>query len=273
LNKVKLQVNGVEYRVLEAGAGEEAVMLLHGFTGRIENWRDQIALFSQDHRVIVIDLLGHGDTDAPDEVRRYAIEEAAADLIAVLDQLGVAQVNLLGYSMGGRLALYIALHFPQLVKRLILESASPGLEDISEREARVKSDEALAAFIEQEGIEAFVQRWEALPLFATQQALSEGVRLQHRQLRLQNNPVGLANSLRGMGTGVQPSLWQKLNHLSMPMLLIVGELDTKFTQIAYRMEAQTPQTEMRVVPQAGHTVHLEQPALYNRIVLDFLARD
>jgi 2-succinyl-6-hydroxy-2,4-cyclohexadiene-1-carboxylate synthase len=248
LNKVKLDVNGVPYAVFEAGQGEETLMLLHGFTGRIENWRDHIAVFSQEHRVIAVDLLGHGDTSSPNDHRRYAIERAAADLIAILDGLQVAQVNLLGYSMGGRLALYTALHFPQRVKRLILESASPGIEEISEREARVKSDEALAEFVEREGMEVFVNRWENLPLFATQHTLSDDMRLQYRQLRLQNNPVPLANSLRGMGTGVQPSLWQKLNNLSMPTLLIFGELDTKFTQIAYLMEAEIPQTEMRVVP-------------------------
>jgi 2-succinyl-6-hydroxy-2,4-cyclohexadiene-1-carboxylate synthase len=132
-------------------------------------------------------------------------------------------------------------------------------------------DESLAAFIEHEGVEAFVECWQALPLFASQQKLPPDVREPHRAARLRNRPLGLANSLRGMGTGVQPSLWDRLGELTLPVLLVVGSLDEKFVAIARQMSAAMPQVQVATVPGAGHTVHLEQPARYAGLISDWLA--
>jgi 2-succinyl-6-hydroxy-2,4-cyclohexadiene-1-carboxylate synthase len=143
------------------------------------------------------------------------------------------------------------------------------LEDPDEREQRRVSDEALAASIEGEGVPAFIERWENLPLFASQRTLpSECREALHRQ-RLLNSATGLAQSLRGIGTGVQPSLYARLPTLHIPVLLIAGALDTKFTAIAQRMAHALPQSQLRIVPAAGHTVHLEQPQLFTSLVGDF----
>lgn len=264
-----MNINGVNYHYLDYGKGSET-LLLHGFTGSIENWAEHTAVFAGHYRVIAVDLLGHGQTDSPSNARRYRIENAAADLIGLLDMLQIEQVTLLGYSMGGRLALYTAIQYPERVKRLILESASPGLKTAEERAARVVSDEALAQEIERLGVEAFVHQWEKLPLFATQAALPDAVRLRLRELRLRNSPIGLANSLRGMGTGVQPSLWDDLHRLTMPVLLIAGEADQKFTLIARLIHQQLHNARIAVMPEAGHTLHLEQPAVFDQMVLDFI---
>ena len=186
-----------------------------------------------------------------------------------LQELGVKKGHaiILGYSMGGRIALYTA--FSGYFRALILESSSPGLEDAAEREERRASDEALAASIEREGVPAFIERWERIPLFASQKTLpSECREALHRQ-RLQNNATGLAQSLRGVGTGVQPSLYTQLPTLHIPVLLIAGELDTKFTTIAKRMAQALPQSQLHIIPAAGHTVHLEQPQLFTSLVRDF----
>lgn len=261
-------VNGLHYALSVDGRGDP-LLLLHGFTGRGGNWAELCALLSQRFTTIMLDLPGHGDTESPSGPERYRMERCAEDIATILDRLGFDTTHLMGYSMGGRLALYLALNMQRRFRSLILESASPGLQSIAEREARKASDEALADEIEREGIEAFVNRWEALPLFESQRQLDRAVREKLREGRLKNNPVGLANSLRGMGTGVQPALWERLPELKLPTLLLAGELDTKFAAIAGQMHATIPDSHLKVIPDAGHTIHLEKPSVLAQAVLQF----
>jgi 2-succinyl-6-hydroxy-2,4-cyclohexadiene-1-carboxylate synthase len=265
-----INLPGADYNVETAGAGAP-LMLLHGFTGSGESWSHLQPMLAARFTVIMPDLLGHGCTGAPDDPARYRMERCVADLIAILDAMEVARTHLLGYSMGGRVALAAAVGHPERVASLILESASPGLAGFGERDARVASDNALAAAIERDGIEAFVARWERIPLFATQERLPAQVRARLRTQRLANNPIGLANSLRGLGTGVQPSLWERLAEVKMPCLIMAGELDAKFASIARAMAAAIAGSALAIVPGAGHTIHLEQPAAFERLVLEFAA--
>ena len=264
-----MRIHDISYHVEVSGSGDP-LLLLHGFTGSSQNWKPLVSALQGEFQVIAPDLLGHGRTDAPDDPGRYAMALAAADLIAILEALAVKPVSLLGYSMGGRLALYLATHYPHYVKRLVLESASPGLELAADRAQRQLADDALAQQIEDNGIDWFVNYWEQIPLFATQHNLSKSQRNFVRQQRLLNSPTGLANSLRGMGTGVQPSLWRDLGQLNMPVLLITGRLDTKFTALAGQMASALPQVEIVTLDQAGHTVHLEMPEAYVSTVAEFL---
>ena len=249
------------------------LVLLHGFTGSSGNWAAQVAAFSPYFPTITVDLLGHGNTAAPTDPARYGMEQSTHDLALLLTVLAPEGVNPLGYSMGGRLALAFAVTYPHLVRKLILESASPGLADALAQQERRLSDERLADQIESEGITAFVDRWEKLPLFASQRVLPEAVRSQLREQRLRNHPQGLANSLRGLGTGMQPSFWGQLAKLSTPTLLLAGELDPKFTEIARQMAAQLPQATIITVAQAGHTIHLEQPLAFQQQVLAFWTKN
>jgi 2-succinyl-6-hydroxy-2,4-cyclohexadiene-1-carboxylate synthase len=182
-------------------------------------------------------------------------------------QIGPGEATLLGYSMGGRIALYSAL--AGYFRALILESASPGLATETEREQRRLSDSALAERIRRDGVTSFVDYWENLPLFASQRNLPGEIRAALRANRLDNHPAGLANSLAGVGTGAQPALHERLSELNIPVLLIAGALDTKFTSIARQMALQLPQPHLHIVPQAGHTVHLEQPAIFTQLVQNF----
>lgn len=262
-----MDVAGLNYHVETRGSGEPLV-LLHGFSGSGANWAAQVEAFAPHFTVITVDLPGHGQTDSPaSDSAHYAMHFAARSLLTILTMLQLERANLLGYSMGGRLALYTALYAPRRINRLVLESASPGLKTTAEREARIASDEALARRIETEGIAAFADYWTHLPLFATQ---PPEVRQRLHDQRLHNHPQGLANSLRGMGTGAQPSLWERLGQLSIPTLLLCGALDTKFAAINAEMHALIPASMLVTVPGAGHTIHAEQPGIFQAEVLRFL---
>lgn len=269
MNEQKITANAATYHVRVDGNGPP-LLLLHGFTGASVNWEPLVPSLATVHTVIRPDLLGHGQTDAPPDSTRYAMPAAAQDLLHIMGALGHDSFHLLGYSMGGRLALYLAAHRPDAVRTLTLESASPGIAGVDERAERAESDAALADRIERQGVPAFVDFWEALPLFASQASVREVERERLRAQRLANSPHGLANSLRGMGTGVQPSQWDNLANLTMPVLLVTGALDTKFMGIADTMAERLANVRRETVADTGHAVHFEQPAHYRAAVLPFL---
>ena len=268
-----LQVNGIQVGFVRSGkpSSTPTLVLLHGFTGSASGWGSLLDEFvNAGICVIALDMLGHGRSSAPDDPARYSIEHCHADILAALQQLGVApqQAVLLGYSMGGRIALFTALSTS--FRALILESASPGLAQEEERVQRRQSDNALADRIEREGVPAFIDYWQDIPLFASQQRILPAQRMAQRTQRLNNNATGLANSLRGVGTGVQPALHHRLHELHMPTLLIAGALDSKFSSIAQQMAREIPVSQLAIVADAGHAVHLEQPARFLSLICNTL---
>jgi len=270
-----IPVNGIRYRVTVAGIGPP-LLLLHGFAGNSETWEEHRATLGAHFRTLAVDLLGHGGTDAPPDPDRYTMAHTVADLRALCDILlsplpdgGRERYGLLGYSMGGRVALNLALAEPDRVGALILESTSPGIADPEERAKRRRGDEELAEFTERKGVAAFTRRWEALPLFASQRRLSLPIRHRQRDQRLRNTPRGLANSLRGLGTGVPEPVHARLGELTMPTLLIAGELDERYRVHAEAMLTALPHARLSVVPEAGHNVHLERPKQFDAQVLEF----
>jgi len=179
----------------------------------------------------------------------------ASDFVATAHALGMGRGVYAGYSMGGRLCLQLALDRPELVDRLVLVSASPGIADPAARAARCAADERLAQEIERDGVDAFLERWLAQPLFATLPRDRSGI----DERRAGNTVEGLTHQLRVLGQGVQPSNWDRLGELRMPVLLIVGELDTKYVDIARRMATAITDARLEVIAGAGHACHLEQP--------------
>ena len=267
-----LHFNGVQMGFVRRGkpSSTSTLVLLHGFTGSAESWGSLLDTFAdRGFQTIALDMLGHGQSSTPTDPERYSIEHCRVDILAALQQLGIApqQAILLGYSMGGRVALYTALSSP--FRALILESASPGQPDPTERVQRQQRDNALADRIEREGVLNFIDYWQDIPLFVSQQNMPDGRRAAQRAQRLNNTPLGLANSLRGLGTGVQPPLHKHLQELMMPVLLLAGGLDNKFCTIAHQMADQIPNAQLEIVPDAGHTVHLEQPERFIEIVHAF----
>jgi 2-succinyl-6-hydroxy-2,4-cyclohexadiene-1-carboxylate synthase len=264
-----ISLNYITYHVEIEGEGPP-LLLLHGFTGSLKTWKPFLPVLTKTHKVIAVDIIGHGSSHSPNDSTRYTMENVSADLLLLLNKLNIEKVRILGYSMGGRLALFFACTYPEHIDKLILESSSPGLETKDERIARVRQDEALAEFIVDNPIEVFIERWENIPLFQSQKALADNVQDKLTKERLNNHTVGLANSLRGMGTGVQPSLWNKLSSLQVPVLLIVGEQDEKFCIIAEKMRKLLPNAQIKKISQTGHAIHLESPQTFVTIVLDYL---
>lgn len=264
-----LRVNGCDYHVAIAGTGPP-LLLLHGFTGSTETWAPFFPVWGKRSTLVAVDLLGHGASDCPPDPARYRVERCVADLIALVDQLGLGRVDLLGYSLGGRVALHLAVAAPERLGALVLESSSPGLVSPSERAERIRSDGGLAGLLEREGIAAFVDHWEQLPLFASQRRLPASVREALRHQRCQSNPVGLANSLRGLGVGMMEPLLDRLGEVRAPTLLVVGALDDKYRALGQAMASRLPAARLVVVADAGHAVHLEQAAAFARLVSDFL---
>jgi 2-succinyl-6-hydroxy-2,4-cyclohexadiene-1-carboxylate synthase len=238
----------IERRLSTAGSDIDRLVLLHGFTQTRRSWATVAAALGDRFEIVTVDAPGHG---ASGDVRLDL--PATADAIA--QQVGPA--TYVGYSMGGRLALHLAVARPDLVERLVLVSASPGLASDVERAERRAADDRLADEIERDGVDSFLERWLALPLFARLPPDAAGV-----DDRRANTSAGLASSLRLAGTGAQNPLWDHLAALTMPVLLVVGEHDTKFRAIAADMATSISGATVEVIAGAGHVVHLEQPAAF-----------
>ena len=266
-----IRVNNIDFNVEDQGSGTPLV-LLHGFTGSSASWSPLFQDLARLHRVVAIDTIGHGASSAPEDLSHYVFEQALRDLTEVTTQLGIARADWLGYSMGGRLALGMAVDHPEMVTSLILESATAGIQHEKERLQRAEADQGLARRIEEVGIESFVDEWERLPIWETQRTLPVEVLQAQREIRLSNSTVGLANSLRGMGQGAQPSYWDRLDEIDVPVLLMAGALDRKFVGIAGQMGVRIAGAELAVVPDAGHAVHLERSRDFLNDVRGFLAK-
>lgn len=263
-------VDGISYDLEVYGEGIP-LLLLHGFTGDKSTWYPFISNWEKGNQLILLDIIGHGKTDCPNETKVYDIHNVARHIAEILEQLHINKVNLLGYSMGGRLALAFSILYPHKVNKLILESASPGLEGELERKERRIQDNLLGDYIKKEGIKKFVEKWENIPLFASQKCLPIEQQDNIRKKRLLNSVIGLVNSLKGMGTGAQPSWWDQLLSLPEYVLVITGELDEKFCQIASRMTKKNNYIQWISIENSGHAIHVEKPEIFDTIVREFLS--
>jgi 2-succinyl-6-hydroxy-2,4-cyclohexadiene-1-carboxylate synthase len=257
-----IDVDDAASRPGDAARDEPPLVLLHGFTGSVETWAPLRAALGGARRIIALDLIGHGGSAAPTDPRRYSLDWATRDLLALLDALAAPRVDLLGYSLGGRVALCFTARYPTRVRRLILESASPGLDDETVRLSRVAQDNALADRLLRDGLPAFVDFWEQQALLRLAPHVPPETVAAQRAQRLAQTPLGLANSLRGMGGGRQAPLWAALATLDVPVTLIVGASDERYVAVGRRMAAALPHVSLNVVDAAGHTVHLDQPAIF-----------
>ena len=250
---------GPPLRHVTEGAPEPSgrVVLVHGFTQTQAAWEPVAARLRARWRLLRVDLPGHGGSTGV----RVGFEEAAV----LLGDCG-GRAAYVGYSLGGRLCLRLALDRPELVRALVLLGASPGIADPAARAERRAADEALAAGIERDGVAAFLERWLAGPLFATLPRSRAGL-----QDRLANTPEGLAAALRLLGAGAQAPLWDRLAGLRCPTLLVAGALDAKFAALAAEMAATIgPAAHLELVPGAGHAAHLERPAEVAALLDGFL---
>jgi 2-succinyl-6-hydroxy-2,4-cyclohexadiene-1-carboxylate synthase len=220
--------------------------LLHGFTQTAACWGPFADELSTTHSLVAIDLPGHGGSG-----------EVRADLSQTTELIAssIDQSIVIGYSLGGRVALHLALRHPELVERLVIIGATGGLDSEEERKQRRAADELLADHLEDIGVDAFLDEWLSQPMFSSLSAEQS-----FRELRATNSAAGLASSLRLSGTGTQESLWDRLGELTMPVLIIAGANDEKFTHLGHRLvESIGTNASIALIDNAGHSAQLENP--------------
>lgn len=235
------------------------IVFLHGFMGKIDEFNLVIKLLKDDFSYLMLDLPGHGNTQVLGGNEYYTIQKTADAIISLIDKLNITKCYLVGYSMGGRLGLYLTLHFPEYFSKVILESASPGLATAAERLERVKRDSQIAKklgrSISKSEFALFLFNWYSQPIFGDIKNHQEFKFM--LESRLQNNPIELTKSLQFMGNGSQPSLWEKLPSNQIPLLLLVGEHDTKFIDINQKMLQLCSIAQMKIISKSAHNTHWE----------------
>lgn len=254
----QVDVGGISIAYDVVGSGP-LLLLLHGFTGDGTTMAGLAHSLSDLRTVLTPDLVGHGRSSSPHDIAHYRMSAVVEQLVAVVAAEGNEPADVIGYSLGGRVALSLALEQPSSVRSVTTVGASPGLQG-EERAARIADDEALATAIERDGVPAFVDRWMALPMWRSLQArIGANAWAASREQRLRGSAVGLANSLRGLGTGAMPPMTDRLDTLRVPIHLIAGAEDVKFADMAQRMAGHIDDAEVTLVAEAGHAAHLEQP--------------
>jgi 2-succinyl-6-hydroxy-2,4-cyclohexadiene-1-carboxylate synthase len=234
-----------------SGVGSREFCFVHGFTQTGKSWATAAQAIGDSTNTYA---------DAPDHGDSQGISLSLEETGDALADIAFGKV-LIGYSMGARMSLHAVLQHSYAMTGLVLVSGTPGIEDDTERAARVQADEELASRIETIGTTAFIQEWIRQPLFAKSKFSNEEI-----QDRSRNTPASLATSLRKCGTGQQESLWSQLQEINIPVLLICGARDEKFTEIAQRMNQAIPRSTLRVLDKAGHNAHLDQPEAFAQAV-------
>jgi 2-succinyl-6-hydroxy-2,4-cyclohexadiene-1-carboxylate synthase len=233
------------------------LLLLHGWMGNCEDYRQVIELLKSHFYCIAIDLPGHGKTQTQSETG-YNFIDTTRGIIQLLDDLNIEHCAIAGYSFGGRLALYLALEFPDRFDRVILESTSPGLATASERRLRITHDLQIIDRLMTEDLGEFVNNWYRQPLFIGIEKHPNFLDLIHRRIAT-NKPNYLAKSLQYAGLGMQPYLGKQLQNSTKPILLIAGELDLKFVALNRILERECQIVTLKIVPNCSHNIHFQQP--------------
>lgn len=260
----------IEFNHISAGTrNERPIVLLHGFTGSANDWRPIIEHLRDTHYCIAIDLPGHGETKVNGGDEHYTFEKTAEQLISWFDSNEIEKADLVGYSMGGRLALYILVNYPDRFGKGVLESSSPGLASADDRAARIEHDKQMAEKLLRQPLEDFLKDWYEQPVFSSLKK-QPGLIQQLTAARKDSNVDELARSLRGMSTGRQLSLWNELAKIRSDVRLIVGADDHKFVSIANEMQKCNEKISLSVVEDSGHIVHLEQQGCFYDILSKFL---
>ena len=244
--------------VTTSGRGEP-VIIIHGFTGSAAAMAPLVDRL-EGYRCIGVDLAGHGRSPSPADLAHYSVEATAASVADLAAGIDEGLCHIVGYSMGGRVALALAEAHPQVCRSLTLISSTAGIADAAERAQRGAADDALADRIDEEGLARFVEDWVALPMWDTLRSRLSAAEWQASiRQRMACDPVGLANSLRAAGTGSMTPLWDQLDGIAVPTLVLCGAVDSKFVAIGREMADLLPHCELAVLDGIGHAAHLEDP--------------
>ncbi len=255
------------------------IFCIHGFSENLSTWDTILNLFERDdqfknYSLHAFDLVGHGNSPKPSHIEHYSIDsitESTHRLVqSKLKNTQYKQYMLLGYSLGGRIAMHYALKYAHELHGLMLESSSFGIKNLVQRFERKEQDEKLASLIEQNSVEYFEKYWSRLDIFESQLKLTPEIKQEIKNRRLQNDPQSLAYTLRALGQGNLPCVQDDIMHLSIPKLYICGALDKKYVSLAKNLCDKSKMLQVEIVEQAGHNVHLEQSLKFYQLVCNFL---
>lgn len=271
---MEITTNGISINVISesnsVSANKTPILFLHGFTGSCEDWSFFSTSLSSKYFPIAIDLPGHGKTTVPNNAENFSTKAYTDTINIVLNYFKISKVILVGYSMGGRVALSFASKNKEKVLGLILESSTAGIEEKRERAIRIKTDNELANKLLMGGIDSFVNYWLDLPFFRSLKSLDNNTYSEIILKKKLNSTQELANSLLEFSTGKMPSLWNHLCSLTIPTLLIVGSLDRKYVRINKEMNQLFPNSKLQIIDDCGHNTHIENRKEFIILVNTFL---
>lgn len=249
---------------------KSSLVFIHGFANSSKDWQRIFSLLPNHYNLIAVDLPGFGKSDVHSDIKYYKSDFLLRMLNYIIHTLKLNKPVLIGYSMGGRLALSFAIAHPKSISALIIESASPGLKSSEEQIAKVEQDKAIIDFIRNNTIQDFVNFWKNLPFFESQKNLPQSIVDEVYSNLNELNPLGLINSLSGFGQGVMPEQWSQIENIAIPCLLISGEKDEKYCEINKLMRKKISSSCHEIVKDAGHNVHLEKPEEFVNLLTKFL---
>ena len=244
------------------------MIFFHGFMGTGRDWSEIINHFSGQYFCIAPDLPGHGKTFLDLQQQALAWKDLGAIFYTLIGSLTKEKIIGAGYSMGGRVVLYMAVTFPSLFKALIIESASPGLKTAREKKVRIFHDQSIASKLENTDFNEFLENWYRQPLFLS--LYEHPAYANMLKQRKKENPKQLAAALRLLNSGVQPSLWKELKNIKIPLLLLSGEADLKYSALLSEMQQRCPNADLHIVGQTGHNIHFENPLVFLEYMSNFL---
>jgi len=248
-----VQHENVNYAYYNWEGESPVIHALHGFMGSGRDY--SLLALSLKYELVAWDLIGHSQSDAPTETEFYTLEGQLEFLRSSLPNKSI----LMGYSMGARLALQFACRYPERLRGLIIIGGTPGIVEMPARDSRRGWDHEMASTLVENGMSSFLEKWNQLPIIQSQQAIELPHREKMMETRQRQSERGLSNSMRFFGSGTMPDCWSSLPKVKIPVLLIVGEQDRKYTDIAIQMLNLISYSSLGIIPSAGHCAHLENP--------------
>ncbi|MDA0986167.1 MAG: 2-succinyl-6-hydroxy-2,4-cyclohexadiene-1-carboxylate synthase [Bacteroidetes bacterium] len=267
---MKLKIGKVTCSVNKKGksSSKNIILFLHGFAGSSKDWTEVISHLPKNNFIVTIDLIGHGKSSSPKNKMYYNEKALITQLFSVIKKTASKNINLIGYSLGGRLALSFSIKYPKIIKTLILESSTAGLTKKNERKRKRIMDKFLSNKLKKDGIKKFIHYWFEQPLFKNLKKHKNYKNLINK--RLKNNKFGISNILTEFSQGKMKSMWSAIKHIETPMLLITGEKDRKYKKINSRMAKKLQKAKHVSIKNAGHNTHFEKPKLFANFVEKFL---
>lgn len=270
---MRICTSDIEYhlKIHQNQADKPCVLMLHGFMGSGKVFDHLMPLLKSHYNPVTLDLAGHGKTGIAFDDGRFSTQNLANDLDKIIKQLPSIPSYLYGYSMGGRLAFQYAANFGRYLKGLILESSTCGFNSEAEAAERRKVDNARANEIEKD-FEGFLEHWRQLPLFNTGRKPDAELFEIYKEVQQNQSNIQMARCLRGFGTGTMPLCQHSIKKIDLPVLLIAGEKDEKFRKINNDMHRLLPKSELAIVPEASHRIHLNRPKLLAQYIIQFISK-